>query len=231
MESNPRAVIGANGPPDAIDTALEPFADLLMEVANWTDGALVENAGQLEATNALLKDLKRARKAVDEARDEETRPLHSAWKDAVARWKPTQDDLDRQVSCIVAAQGPFKKRLADEKAEAARKAREEADAKAEAARQAHIAANAANLDEQRAADDLLKEADEAKKAASRAAKDTVKGMRTVHHHEVTSHKALLGWIAANDRDALAAFVEDYAARNFRTRPMDGVRTWESKEAF
>lgn len=229
--ANERAVIGHNGAPDPIDLALEPYDDLLMEVANWTDGALVETPGQLEATDKLLKDLKAARKAIDAARDESTKPLHESWKAEVARWKPTQDDLDRQVKCLVAAQAPYKKRLDDEKAEAARKAREEADAKAEAARQAHLAANAASLEDQRASDDLMKEAEAANKAASRASKDTVKGMRTVDLHEIESHKAALGWIVANDRDALTAFIEQYVASNFRRRAIDGVKVWQEKRAF
>ena len=61
--ANPRAVIGGNAPPDPIDTALEPYSDILEEVANWLDGATVENDGQLTATDALLKELKAARKA------------------------------------------------------------------------------------------------------------------------------------------------------------------------
>src|SRR5690606_9136395 len=129
----------------------------------------------LIATDALLKELKAARKAVDAARDEVTKPLHEAWKAEVARWKPTQDDLDRQVKCVIAAQAPFKARLLAEKEAARRKAEEEAAAKAEAARAAHLAANPANVEEQRRADQMIADAEAAEKAARLAAKDTVKG--------------------------------------------------------
>lgn len=230
-DMNPRAVVGNNNPPDPIDTALEPFADTLEEVANWLDGATVENDGQLAATDALLKELKAARKAVDTARDECTKPLHEIWKAEVARWKPTQDDLDRQVKCLVAAQSPYKAKLAAEKEAARVKAEAEAAAKAEAARQAHMAANAASIEEQRKADDLLKEAEAAKKQAARAAKDTVKGMRTVQVFEIESHKAALHWIAVNDREALTDFIADYVRSNFRNRQIDGVKVETRKEAF
>lgn len=231
MDANPRAVIGGNSPPDPIDTALAPFGDTLEEVALWLDGLLVENEGQLAATDKLLKDLKAARKAVDTARDDVTKPLHEMWKAEIARWKPTQDDLDRQVKCLVAAQSPYKAKLAAEKAAAAAKAQAEADAKAEAARQAHIAANAASLEEQRAADDLMKQAEQASKVAARAGKDTVAGMRTVQVFEIESHKQALTWIATHDREALTAFIEDYVRRSFKAGPIDGVKVETRKEAY
>lgn len=229
---NERAVIGGNNPPSPMEVALEPYGDILAEVENWTDGAAVENQAQLDATDALLKELKAARKAVDVARDEETKPLHSAWKDAVAAWKLTQDDLDRLVKCLVAAQAPFKDRLAKEKAEAARKAREEADAKAEAARQAHIAANAASIEEQRRADELLREAEKATKLANRAEKAVaVPGMRTVQRFEIADYRAALHYIAREDRDAMTAFIDAYCARNFKIRQIDGVVVTTTKESF
>jgi hypothetical protein len=231
MATAAKAVIGHNNPPDPIDVALEPFGPVLEEVANWLDGATVENDGQLAATDKLLKDLKEARKAVDAARDEYTRPLHDAWKTEVARWKPTQDDLDRQVKCLVAAQAPYKSKLAAAKEAARLAAEEEARAKAEAARRAHLASNAASIEEQRKADALIAEAEEAQKAAARAAKDTVKGMRTVQVYEIEDHRAALNWIARNDREAVTAFIEEYVRRNFKLRPIDGVKVETKKEAY
>lgn len=228
---NPRVVIGGNNPPDPIDLALEPFGTVLEEVANWLDGETVENEGQLAATDALLKSLKAARKAAETARDECTKPLHQAWQAEIARWKPTLTDLDRQVKCLVSAQAPYKAKLAAEK-EAARLAAEaEAREKAEAARQAHLAANAASIEEQRKADEMMAEAEAAQRQAARAAKDTVKGMRTVQVFEIESHKSALTWIVNNDREAVTSFIEVYVQRNFKTRPIDGVKVDTRKEAF
>jgi len=196
---NPRVALGDNGPPDPIDIALAPFSDTLLEVEQWLDGAEVENAGQLDATDMLLKDLKAARKAVDVARDECTKPLHEAWKAEVARWKPTQDDLDRQVKCLVAAQSPYKVKLAAEKEAARVEAQRIADEKARIAREAHAAANAASIEEQRRADVAMREAERAARAASAAGKDTVKGMRSVQVYEIADHKAALNWIARTAR--------------------------------
>jgi hypothetical protein len=224
-------VIGDNAPPDPIDLALDPYGDILEEVANWLDGATVENDGQLAATDALLKELKAARKAVDDARDEYTRPLHEVWKAEVARWKPTQDDLDRQVKCLVAAQAPYKQKLLAEQEAAKAKAREEAERIAEEARKAHLAANAASIEEQRKADELLAAAEEAAKLAAKADKASVKGMRTVQVYVIESHKDALNWIARNDRDAVTVFIEDYVRRNFKTRAIEGVKVDTVKEAF
>lgn len=228
---NPRAVIGGNNPPDPIDVALEPYGDILEEVGHWLDGKAVENDAQLAATDALLKDLKAARKAVDTARDECTKPLHEIWKAEVARWKPTQDDLDRQVKCLVAAQAPYKAKLAAEKEAARIEAERIAAVKAEEARQAHLAANAADIEAQRQADDMLEEAARAERQARAASKDTVKGMRTVQVYEIENHKSALNWIARNDRDAVTGFIEEYVRRNFKLRAIDGVKVEFKKEAF
>lgn len=228
---NPRAVIGGNNPPDPIDVALAPYGDILEEVCHWLDGKAVENDAQLAATDALLKDLKAARKAVDTARDECTKPLHEIWKAEVARWKPTQDDLDRQVKCLVAAQSPYKAKLAAEKEAARLEAERLAAAKAEEARQAHLAANVADIEAQRRADAMLEEAARAERQARVASKDTVRGMRTVQVYEIESHKSALNWIARNDRDAVTAFIEEYVRRNFKLRAIDGVKVETKKEAF
>lgn len=225
------ASIGHNNPPDPIDLALEPYGDILLEAENWLDGAVVENDAQLKDTDTLLKELKAARKAIDVARDEFTKPLHEAWKVEVARWKPTQDDLDRQVKCLVAAQAPYKSKLAAEKEETRRKAEAEAARKIEEARRAHQAANAASIEQQRAADVAMKEAEAAQKRASAAAKDAVKGMRTVQVYEIEDHRAALKWIALNDREAITAFIEEYVRRNFKIRQIDGVKVETRKEAF
>ena len=68
-------------------------------------------------------------------------------------------------------------------------------------------------------------------AAKDAAKDTVKGLRTVTKYEITDHRALLHWIAKNDRDAITAFIDEYVRRNHKTATITGVRVWEDKEAF
>lgn len=231
-DMNPRAVIGGNVPPDPLDEALAPFGDFITEAESWLDGKAVENEGQMKAVDALLKQIKAADKAVTEAREAEAKPLHDAWKSAIARYKPTQDDLGRIKNGLVAIVDSFKRKLAAEKAEAERKARAEAEEAARKAREAAMQADAANIEAQRAAAAAQAEAEEAQRRAALAAKDTVKGMRTVTRYEITDHRALLNWIARNDREAITAFIEEWARRNHKeNQNAEGLRVWTEKEAF
>lgn len=229
-EENPRAVIGGNAPPDPIDTITASHADIMAEVANWADGSTVETLAQMTAVDLLIKEMKGARKELDAARDAATKPLHEVWKAEIARWKPTQDDYDRQVACLVAAVDPFKRNLAREQDEARRKAEAEAWEKTRAAQEAFRAAGAADLDAQRIAAQAEADAIAAQEKARIAAESTVKGMRRETLHEVTDHKALLNWIAQNDRPAMTAFIEAYAKANYKTKTLPGVRTWEDRKA-
>ena len=231
-DMNPRAVIGGNTPPDPLDEALAPFGDFITEAESWLDGKAVENEGQMKAVDALLKQIKAADKAVTEAREAEAKPLHDAWKSAIARYKPTQDDLGRIKNGLVAIVDSFKRKLAAEKAEAERKARAEAEEAVRKAREAAMQADAANIEAQRAAAAAQAEAEEAQRRAAAAAKDTVKGLRTVTRYEITDHRALLNWIARNDREAITAFIEEWARRNHKeNQNAEGLRVWTEKEAF
>lgn len=221
-----------NNPPDPIDEALAPFGDFISEAENWLDGAAVENEGQMKAVDDLTKQLKAAKKAVEAAEESEAKPFYDQWKAAKARYKPTLDDLDRMVKGLVAAVDGFKRKLAAEKAEAERKAREEAARAMREAQEAARAAAATDIEAQRTAAAAQAAAEEAQRIAAAASKDTVKGMRTVTRYEITDHRALLNWIARNDREAITAFIEEWARRNHKeNQKADGLRVWQEKEAF
>lgn len=232
MLDQPAPQMGHNNPPDPMDEVLAPFGDYITEAENWLDGGVVETEAQMHAVDTLAREIRSARSAIDKARKAVTEPLHAAWKAEVARWKPTEDDLDRIQKGLAAAVDGFKRRLDAERAEAERAARAEADAKARAAHEAAMRASDTDLEAQREAAKATAEAEAATKAAQQAARaNDVKGLRTVWRHEITDHKALLNWIARNDRDAITAFIEGYAASHYRQRPMDGVRAWSEKEAY
>lgn len=229
---NAPAVIGHNLPPDIIDETLAPFGDVISEAESWLDGQKVETEGQMKAADALLKGIKAARKAVDEARDLSTKPLHDAWKGEVARWKPTQDDLDRLAKGLIALLDDFKRKLAAEKEAARKEAERLAWEETRKAQEAARLADASNIEATRAAAAQMEAAEEAQRRAAEAAKDTVKGLRTVTRYEITDHKALLNWIAKNDRDAITAFIEDYARKEHKViANADGIRVWTEKQAF
>lgn len=223
--------IGHNNPPDPIDEAIAPYADAIAEAENWLDGQPVENEDQLKATDALLKTIKGALKDLNSARDDATKPLHEAWKAEVARWKPTQDDLDRIIKGLVACQDPFKRALAAQKEAEKRAAWEAAEKARREAEQAALAASAPDIAAQREAAQKATDAQRAAEEAAAKQKDKVKGMRTVNRYEIQDHRAALHWIAGNDRDAITAFIEAYVAKHHKDAPIDGVKRWTEKEAF
>jgi len=225
------STIGHNNPPDPIDTALAPFGDAIEEAQNWLDGELIENEEQLRATDELLKTIKTAIKELNAARDDATKPLHEAWKAEVARWKPTQDDLERISKGIVAAQDPFKRALAAKKEAEKRAAWEAAEKARKEAEEAAFSAKASDIAAQREAAEKAALAQRAAEEASAKSKDKVKGMRTVRKYEIEDHRAALHWIAQNDRAAMTAFIETYVGMNHKTAEIAGVRTWTEKEAF
>ncbi|MEN9060034.1 hypothetical protein [Ponticoccus litoralis] len=224
---------GHNRPPDPLNEALAPYGDFITEAEGWLDGEPVKDEAAMNAVDALAKEIKAAKKDVTAAQKSESAPLHDAWKEALNRYKPTLDDLDRISKGLAALVGGFKRKLAEEKRAAERKAWEEAEAKRRAAEEADRKADTANIEEQRAAEEARREAMEAEKAAQAARKDAgaVKGLRKVTRYEITDHKDALHDIARHDRDAITAFIEEYVRKNHKARPITGVRVWEEREAF
>lgn len=204
--------IGHNLPPDPLDECLVPFGDVISEAEAWLDGQKVETEGQMKAADALIKGVKAARKAVDDARDTATKPLHDAWKGEVARWKPTQDDLDRLVKGLVALVDDFKRKLAAEKEAARKEAERIAWEKTRAAQEAARLADATNIEETRAAAAAIEEAEEAQRLASIAGKDTVKGLRTYTETVVIDPVLLARWLWQNDKEAQLEFQADRAKK-------------------
>lgn len=227
---NTHTPIGHNNPPSDIDDAIAPYADAIDEAQNWLDGQEVTDEAAMKAVDAILKDIRAAHKAVTVAEKSATAPLHDAWKAEKARFKPTVDDLDRMKKGLAGLVDGFKRRLAQkreaERREAERKAREAQEKAAAAAREAQ----ATDIEAMRAADEAQREAIEATKAAKSVEK--VKGLRTVTRYEVEDHRALLHFIAINDRDAITAFIDEWARRNHREhRNADGLRVWDEKAAY
>jgi hypothetical protein len=223
--------MGHNGPPDPLDEALAPFGDFITEAENWLDGQKVETEGQMEAVDTLIAGIKRAKKAVEDAKEAEYRPHKDACDGVVAKYAPTIKDVDRLVKGLLGLVDGFKRQLAAAK-EAERKRLEAAAWEANrAARDAAAAADATNIEAQRAADAAADEAARAMAVANAAKRDTVKGLRLTWFHEVTDTSALLRWINKNDRAALDAFCEAYAkAHREDGVPRDGMRAWQERVA-
>ena len=211
-DTNPRAVMGANNPPDPIDHITAFYNVSLDEAANWTDGTPVENEAQMKAVDALREDMRQWRLALEKGQKSATAPLYDAYKLELARWKPTIDDAKRIESCLMAAVEPYKRKLAEEKAAAERAAWEVANKARREAEEAARKANAADLDAQRAVEAARQAAADAKQQARAARDDRVKGLRTETETVVLDHLALARWLWVNDRDAVLQFNADRARK-------------------
>lgn len=223
--------IGHNGAPTPIEEVLAEYDGIIIEAQNWADGEPVTDEVGMKAVDAVLKEFKAYKSALTKAGKEQTGPLHKAWKDEVAAVKVYTDDADMMQKALVATVAPFKEKLAAEKREAERRAWEEAE-KARKEAEAKIAeANAADIDAQRDAQAAQEAAIAAEKAAKSASKEKPKGMRTVTKHEITDMRALVNWIATNDKGAMADFATEYARRNHKSHDMNGVKVWTEREAY
>ncbi len=224
--------VGHNNPPDPIDTITAAFEDARAEAESWLDGKAVETEGQMKAVDELRGSMRQWRIGLEKGQKDATAPLHDAWKREGERWKPTIADAKMIEDGLVAIVDGFKRKLAAEKEAARKKAEAEAWEKTRAAQEAAQLADAGNIEATRAAAAAIAEAENAQKLAQSAAKDTVKGLRTVTRYEVTDHRDLLHWIAKNDRDAITAFVDEYARKEHKViANAEGIRVWQEKEAY
>jgi hypothetical protein len=210
-DSNPRAVMGDNLPPDPLDEITAKFEADRIEAENWTDGTPVENEAQMTAVDSLRSAMREWRISLEKGQKEATAPLRAIYQAELDRWKPTITDAKRIEECLVATVDAFKRKLRAEKEAAERKAREDAERAAQALRDARAKAEASDLEAQRAIEAAEREAENARiKAAVAKKQATVKGMRTVTRYEVVDAVALAKWLWANDREAQLAAQADRA---------------------
>jgi len=200
-----------NNPPDPLDEISAKFEAERLEADNWADGSPVENEVQMRAVDALRAAMRDWRIGLERGQKEATAPLRAVYQAELDRWKPSIEDAKRIESCLVAAVDGFKRRLAAERAEAERRAREEAERAAQALRDAHAAANAADLEAQRALAEAERQAEDAriKAAVAKKAAD-VRGMRTVTRYEVLDPVKLARHLWEHDREAQLASQADRA---------------------
>lgn len=225
------AGIGHNQAPDPIEVLLAEYGGTIEHAQHWADGEPVTDEAGMLAVDTVLKEFKSYKTALTKAGKERTDPLHKAWKAEVAAVKVYTDDADLLQKALVSIVAPFKVKLAAEAKEAERKAWEETNRLRREAEQAAAQAKAGDIDAQREAVEAKRAEIEADKAARTAAKSAPKGMHNVTKYDLTDHKAALHWIAANDRDAMTAFIVEYVRRNHKGPAIDGVKVWTEKEAF
>lgn len=185
---NAVAAIGHNNPP------LSPFEahsanieDLYAEARNWCDGEPITSQEQHDEVERLLDLIREVHDAADESRKTENQPFDDGKAEVQARYAPLISDTKgvkgktvlAKAACL-AVLGPWRQKVADEKAAEARRLQDEADEKLRLAQEAAKASEPANLEEAERREELISDAQQAQKAAQRAdtASTTGLGLRS-----------------------------------------------------
>ncbi len=155
------------------DLSFEEVDGLFLEAQNWLTGAGVISQADADGVSKLLDAARQAVKTADEARKSEKRPHDEAGKAVQERWRPVLEKADLVTTTCKAALKPYLQKLERERLVIAEKARREAKEKMEIAaaaiRMAHL--KEGNLAERETAEIMLKSAQRAESAATRAEKD------------------------------------------------------------
>lgn len=220
-----------NAPRDPLDDAISMYEDDRTEAETWLDGDAVKTEAQMEEVDKLSAAMRASKKAIEDAKEGEYRPHKTMCDNIVAKYKPTLEDTDRIIKGLVALVSGFKAKVAAEKAEAERLAWEEINRLRREAEAQAAKANAADIEAQREVAAAKQAVVDAEKAAKSVAKAAPKRMRTVTKYETVDLRALVNWIAANDKPAMAEFANEYARKNHAQIPDAVVRTYSEKEAF
>jgi hypothetical protein len=222
------------------DLVSEAIETLHVEAGNWLDGEAVETQGQADAVSRLLEEARRAKKDADEARKTEAKPFDDGKAAVQAKYKPLLTRADTIADACKKLIAPFLARQEAEKREAERKAREEADAKAEAARRAYQEARDTDLAAREEAERLIEDAKIAERIAAKAAKDrgAAKGgaravtLRAHYEPEITDIREF-GRYVWTEHPAEMRGLLDHLARKLilsGKRNLPGVTIHEEKRA-
>jgi hypothetical protein len=217
----------SNNPPpfEAFSLHIE---ELFALVSGTTNGAVVETDEQDAALDALMDDLRKARKDADAERAAEKRPYDDAANAVQAKWKPLLQRCDMGVAEIKKLLTPYRDAKQRAKDEAARKAREEAAERERVAQEALRQSD--DLEARFAAEASLKQARKLTAAANKIDRSAT-GLRTSWAAEITDPLAFGRWLWTNRRDEYLEWLAGQADSLARTRPtVPGVLYHERKNA-
>ena len=250
-EPNPRAALGGNMPPEPVEptpyeTVKRQIEDLYQQAADYLDGEPIATQGQADDVSKLKNMIREVMDVADAHRKAEKAPHDIAIAEIQERYNAligeTKKITGKAVLAVKAcndALAPWLRKQAAEQEAAAKAAREEADRQREAAQAAIRAADTVNLAEREAAEQLVRDAAEAERAANAAAKAKPKAgnygraahLRTYHDAVLTDRRLFARWCWEHDTTAM----DEYLARraqelvNAGQRSIPGVDVVDRKE--
>lgn len=214
-DSNPRAIIGANNPPlTAYEAHAANINDLFTEAKNWCDGQPIATQEQHDEVERLLDLIREAHDAADEARKAENQPFDDGKAAVQARYAPLISDTKGVQGKTVLAKkaclsvlGPWRQKIADEKAAEAKRLQDEADEKIRLAHEAARALEQSNLEEAEQLEAFVTDARVAQKVAARAttAATNGTGLRTTWTPTLTDGVAAARYYWVERRAECEAF--------------------------
>lgn len=217
-------MIGHNNPPPSEAMAMH-VDDLLQLVSDTCEGAEVKTDEQEEALADLLKQVNQSKKDAENTRKEEKQPHLDAGRAVDKTWKPVIAKCTAAANEIKGKLTPYREAKEAAKQEAIAKARAEAEAKERAAQEA---LQSESLTERVQAESELAQA-KALRVASNKAERAATGLRTQQVAVVTDYRALLLHIAATDKPALDAWLDEYARKALPAQ-LPGVRIDTERKA-
>lgn len=242
IEDNPRAVIGANNPPEPtpFDAAEASIMSLFDEAKHWLDGNGVNSEADALGVSKLLDMIRKAEKSAEEARKTEKKPFDDAAKEVQEKYKPLLTRASLAADAAKAALKPWLEKLEAEKRAKSEAARIEADEKARLAQEAIRAADVTDLAARDVAETMLRDAKKAEATATRAENDKAhaKGgaravtLRTTYRPVMADAReaARHYWVAR--REETEAFFLGLAEKDVRSgvRAIPGFTVIEEKVA-
>jgi hypothetical protein len=236
---NAIATIGHNRGPTPFDDCERKVLDLFDEAKNFLDGEAITTQDMADAVSKLLDMIRKAKKEADDFRAAEKKPHDDAAKAVQEKWKPLITRCDLAADAAKKALTPYLEAVEREKRAVAEAARKAADEQAKAAQEA-LRASRDDLAAREQAEAMLESAKKAEAVASRAEKDKAQGkggaravsLRTTYVSDIQDYQALAAHVWREDREALTAFLDDYAAQKVRAgaRTLPGVHVREVKGA-
>jgi hypothetical protein len=169
---NSPAPIGHNNPPTTpYEMHEHAISSLYDEAVHWLDGEPIDSEATAEGVATLMREIRKAGKAADTARKEEKAPHATAVKEIDTRWKAVTTLATLAANAAKEALAPWLIKKEAEKAEADRKAREQADRQMAEAQKALQDSDVTNLSDRAEAEAKYQDA---KKADAIATKDANK---------------------------------------------------------
>lgn len=213
------------------DIITESINDALLEAKNWCDGEAAETQAQVDEIARIIDDLNANAKALEAERVAEKKPLDDQIQKIQDRYNvylaplknKTPGKVPTAIDALNAAKRPFLLKREQEIEEEREKAAAEAAAKAKEAADALAAAHAADLTAREAAEDKVKEAEEAARVAKVAGTTKAhafgggraQGLRSRTVAEITDLNAAVRHYWTQDPEPFRALVQKLADEDAR----------------